>query len=79
MTFSMGVAVWPMVELESHREQALLFKRLATLRTDAKLFAKVDKLRWRGPTTAFAEFTIKMGEPKLLARANKAVAQFVAS
>ena len=32
------------------REEALLFKRLATLRTDAPLFDDVDALRWRGPT-----------------------------
>jgi 5'-3' exonuclease len=56
--------------LGKHREQALLFKRLATLRTDAKLFKKVDKLEWRGPTADFEKFTTKIGEPKLLARAN---------
>ena len=52
------------------REQALLFKRLATLRTDAKLFKKVDKLQWKGPTKSFAAFTEKMGDPRLLVRAN---------
>ena len=61
---------FPKKVLGNQREQALLFKRLATLRTNAKLFAKVDELRWRGPTAAFAELTTKMGEPKLLARAN---------
>jgi 5'-3' exonuclease len=34
-------------------ERALLFRRLATLRTDIKLFDDVDELRWRGPTAAF--------------------------
>src|SRR5215813_7829191 len=34
-------------------EQALLFKRLATLRTDAPLFYDVDELLWRGPTDRF--------------------------
>jgi 5'-3' exonuclease len=56
--------------LAGQRERALLFKRLATLRTDAPLFSDVDELRWQGPTAAFAELTAKMGEPKLLARAN---------
>ena len=37
----------------SSREHALLFKKLATLRTDAPLFADVDELRWRGPTDVF--------------------------
>ena len=36
--------------LGERMEQALLFKRLATLRTDAPLFDDVDALRWRGPT-----------------------------
>jgi 5'-3' exonuclease len=34
-------------------ENALLFRRLATLRTDIRLFDDVDQLRWRGPTAAF--------------------------
>src|SRR4029079_1794933 len=32
------------------RAHALLFKKLATLRTDAALFANVDEIEWRGPT-----------------------------
>ncbi len=42
----------PQVLGESH-ERAMLFKNLATLRTDAPLFENVDELRWRGPTPAF--------------------------
>lgn len=57
----------------SIRKQALLFKKLATLRTDAKLFKKVDELKWRGPTKKFAAFTKKIEEPRLLERANAAV------
>jgi hypothetical protein len=30
----------------------LLFRKLATLRTDITLFDDVDELRWRGPTFA---------------------------
>lgn len=58
--------------LMGQRKQALLFKKLATLRTDAKLFKKVDELQWRGPTPSFEKFTTKAGEPRLLARALKA-------
>ena len=36
------------------RERALLFKGLATLRTDVPVFDDVEELRWRGPTPAFA-------------------------
>jgi 5'-3' exonuclease len=35
------------------RDRALLFRDLATLRTDISLFDDVDELRWRGPTPAF--------------------------
>jgi 5'-3' exonuclease len=49
-------------------EQALLFKRLATLRDDAPLFSDVEELRWRGPTEAFAAMAEKIGDPKLLPR-----------
>ena len=61
--------------LVGQREKALLFKRLATLRTDARLFNDVDQLRWRGPTPAFAGLATKMGEPRLLARANAVAAK----
>jgi 5'-3' exonuclease len=58
--------------LAAQREDALLFKRLATLKTDAPLFNNIDELRWRGPTPAFADFALKIGEPGLLSRANAA-------
>jgi 5'-3' exonuclease len=54
------------------REQALLFKDLATLRTDAPLFRNVDQLQWRGPTEAFAGWTERLGDPGLLERSRKA-------
>jgi 5'-3' exonuclease len=47
---------------------ALLFKHLATLRTDAPLFGDVEELEWRGPTAAFAECAELLGDPRLLAR-----------
>jgi 5'-3' exonuclease len=39
--------------LVREREQALLFRTLATLRTDIPLFDNVDQLRWSGPTPGF--------------------------
>jgi len=39
--------------LVRERERALLFRTLATLRTDIPLFQNVDQLRWSGPTPAF--------------------------
>src|SRR5205814_2363594 len=59
------------------RELALLFKRLATLRTDASLFADVEELRWRGPTDRFAAWTDKIGDARLLARSRNAVCSIV--
>ncbi len=49
-------------------ELALLFKRLATLRTDARLFENVEEIRWTGPTTSFEEVAATLGEPKLAER-----------
>ena len=51
------------------RDLALLFKRLATLRTDAALFADVETLRWRGPTDGFAPWAEKIGDARLMTRA----------
>jgi 5'-3' exonuclease len=56
-------------------EAAMLFKQLATLRTDAKLFRDVEALRWRGATDAFAAFTERAGAPRLMERALKARAK----
>src|SRR3989475_8237925 len=40
---------FPPAVLGESRDLALLFKNLATLRTDTPLFRSVDELRWRGP------------------------------
>ncbi len=58
--------------LGEQRDLALLFKKLATLRTDAPLFRSVKTLRWRGPTPAFADWTKRMDAPRLLERCEKA-------
>jgi 5'-3' exonuclease len=55
--------------LGERRELALLFKKLATLRTDARLFADVDELRWHGSTERFSTCCARIGDPRLLARA----------
>lgn len=48
--------------LASRRDAALLYKTLATLRTDVPLTESVDDLRWRGiPRHAFAELTARLG------------------
>ena len=38
--------------LAAHRTEAVLFRQLATLRTDVPLAESLDDLRWRGPDVA---------------------------
>ena len=54
--------------LGEQRALAMLFKTLATLRTDAPLFADVEELRWRGATPAFAAVVEQIGDPRLASR-----------
>jgi 5'-3' exonuclease len=42
------------------RERAMLFRTLATLRTDIALFADVDELEWRGPKENFGELGARL-------------------
>jgi 5'-3' exonuclease len=63
---------FPPSVLGKDRERALLFKKLATLRTDADLFADVEALRWRGPTDAFPALAARIADPRLLARCAEA-------
>jgi 5'-3' exonuclease len=58
----------PEILNEENRGLALLFKDLATLRTDAPLFKDVDELRWRGTTPEFAQVAEKIGNASLLKR-----------
>jgi 5'-3' exonuclease len=62
------IDAFPPDVLGKHREDALLFKRLATLRRDARLFRTVDQLRWRGPTDAFAALAQRFDVPRLFER-----------
>jgi 5'-3' exonuclease len=62
------IEAFPPEVLGERREPALLFKRLATLRSDAPLFNAVDELRWRGPTDEFAVWTQRIDAPRLLER-----------
>jgi 5'-3' exonuclease len=58
--------------LGERRDLALLFKNLATLRTDAPLFHAAETLRWRGATPAFGAWAERMKAPRLLERCEKA-------
>jgi 5'-3' exonuclease len=63
---------FPLEVLGEQRELALLFKRLATLGSDAQLFGAIDELRWQGPTDKFAACATHLGDARLLPRCLKA-------
>ncbi|MGB6521201.1 MAG: 5'-3' exonuclease H3TH domain-containing protein [Candidatus Cybelea sp.] len=63
-----AIEQFPPQELGERRRLALLFKELATLRTDAKLFADVNELEWRGPTAEFSTTCERLDATELLAR-----------
>jgi 5'-3' exonuclease len=63
---------FPPEALGERREQALLFKRLATLRTDEPLFRDVEELRWGGATAGFPAWAERLGSTRLLERSRNA-------
>jgi 5'-3' exonuclease len=65
------IEAFPPDVLGPNREAALLFKTLATLRTDAPLFTDVDALRWTGATPSFPAVTERLGDARLLERVRK--------
>ena len=58
-----------------NRALALLFKDLATLRTNAPLFKNVEELRWKGPLASFASVAEKIDDARLVARVEKLVSR----
>jgi 5'-3' exonuclease len=68
---------FPPEVLGERKELALLFKNLATLRTDYPAFAQVDELRWTGPTSDFAAWVDRIGDARLSERCAKAADQRV--
>ena len=63
---------FPAAVLGDRLAQALLFKDLATLRTDAALFSDADDLRWTGATNSFHSWIERLQAPGLLDRCRKA-------
>jgi 5'-3' exonuclease len=55
--------------LRDHREQALLYRRLATLRTDVPLEEDIDDLRWQGARRGeLTRLCREIGDDRLLER-----------
>ena len=57
--------------LAEHRDLAMLFRTLATLRTDVPVFATVEDLRWRGPKAEFEAVAQRLGVAGLWDRARR--------
>ena len=57
--------------LADAREDAGLFRDLATLRTNLPVFRNVDELRWTGPTPAFFDLCARMNASGLFRRAQR--------
>ena len=58
---------------DNHRTLALLFKDLATLRTNAPLFKNVEELRWKGPMDSFAAVAKQIDDVRLAERVQRLV------
>ena len=61
--------------LQVGHDDAMLFKRLATLRVEPELLTKVDDLRWTGPTASFADVCASLDAPALARRAEAIAAK----
>jgi 5'-3' exonuclease len=61
--------------LDAGHDDAALFKRLATLRVERSLLAKVDDLRWTGPTASFADVCASLDAPAMAKRAEAIAAK----
>jgi 5'-3' exonuclease len=59
---------FPDTVLGEKRERALLFKHLATLRTDAPLFQDPEEIRWRGPAAGWGAWDQRLGDKRLSER-----------
>ncbi|MBI3004853.1 MAG: flap endonuclease [Ignavibacteriales bacterium] len=54
--------------LESHRNEAVLYRRLATLRIDVPLKESVEDLRWRGARDHLKTLCRELGEEEIVER-----------
>ncbi|HUR00225.1 MAG TPA: 5'-3' exonuclease H3TH domain-containing protein [Gemmatimonadaceae bacterium] len=63
--------------LGAERDRAILFKTLATLKTDAPLFSDVDEIEWKGPTPGFKDWGSRIDNARLMTRCEEAAAKRV--
>jgi 5'-3' exonuclease len=70
-----AIESFPLEVLGDRRELALLFKKLATLITDAPLFSDVQELKWAGPSNDFPKLAERFEAARLVERAAKVLSQ----
>ena len=56
--------------LQAHFDEALLFRRIATIERDAPTIDTVDELRWTGPLPRFTKLCAELDAPGLADRAD---------
>ncbi|MEO8457852.1 MAG: 5'-3' exonuclease H3TH domain-containing protein [Chloroflexota bacterium] len=61
--------------LRAHWKDALLYRRLATLRTNATVRATPEALQWKGPRKSFAKVAAELGDAGLATKANEVAAK----
>jgi len=54
--------------LAAHQEEVMLYRTLATLRTDVPIQEELEDLRWRGPDATLADFCREIGYTRFLDR-----------
>ena len=64
----LGRATRLVESLASHREEAFLYRRLATLRDDVPLQEDLADLEWRGARAELEEVCRELGDTELLRR-----------
>jgi 5'-3' exonuclease len=57
--------------LQDSWDHAILFRRLATLRTDIALFQDVEELRWSGPTASFDALAARLDGARTVRKAEE--------
>ena len=65
--------------LRENWNDAVLFRKLATLRTDIPLFDNVDQLHWNGPTAAFDAIAARLDAAKTEPRRSTTARRHAAS
>jgi len=61
--------------LREQFDDALLFRLIATIQTEAPTISNVDELRWSGPKPELAAVAERMEAPRLVERAEKLAAK----